>query len=201
MTTFIPSLTLPAAIFANPATSILLPVLAGGAIGFLTSPKETQDKYLALKQPPYRPPPYVFGPAWTALYGLMGYAAYRAYSTGTHPLASAEKLVLTKQGATLYTIQLGLNLIWMPLFFGLKRPIEATVDIVALAGTTGYLTYIWGQVDPVAGWCLAPYCAWLGFATYLSAGVGYLNNWNIADKEVDASPLGKNTKYVDEKEE
>lgn len=60
----------------------------------------------------------------------------------------------------------------MPLFFRLKRPIEATADIVALTGVTGYLTYIWSKVDPVAAWGLAPYLAWLGFATYLSAGTG-----------------------------
>ena len=125
------------------------------------SAKESQKTYMALKQPPYRPPPSVFGPTWTLLYGLMGYAAYRAYNTGMNSLASTEKHLLTKQGATLYTIQLGLNLIWMPLFFVAKRPIEATVDIVALTGVTGYLTYIWGQVDPVAGWALAPYLGWL----------------------------------------
>ncbi|KAL8795525.1 MAG: hypothetical protein Q9195_001946 [Heterodermia aff. obscurata] len=103
------------------------------------------------------------------------------------------------QGATLYTIQLGLNLIWMPLFFGLKRPIEATVDIVALTGVTGYLTYIWSQVDPVAAWGIAPYLSWLGFATYLSAGTGYLNDWSMADKEVEKSPAAKgSSKYVNE---
>ncbi|KAF4631849.1 hypothetical protein G7Y89_g6279 [Cudoniella acicularis] len=194
MTTFIPSLTLPAAVFAHPAASILLPIALG------TAPKKPKKTYLALKQPPYRPPPQVFGPAWTVLYGLMGYSAYRAYSTGMSPLASAEHQLLTKHGATLYTIQLGLNLVWMPLFFWAKRPIEATVDIVTLTGTVGYLTYTWGQVDAIAGWALAPYLGWLGFATYLSAGVGYLNDWNLADKEVPASPTNKNTKYVDEKE-
>ena len=56
----------------------------------------------------------------------------------------------------------------MPLFFSFKRPIEATADIVALVGINGYLAYIWGQVDEVAGWALAPYIGWLGFATYLS---------------------------------
>ncbi|KUJ11284.1 uncharacterized protein LY89DRAFT_689169 [Mollisia scopiformis] len=130
---------------------------------------------------------------------IVGYSAYRAYSTGTSPLSSASKLLLTKQGATLYTIQLGLNLIWMPLFFVAKRPIEATVDIVALTGVTGYLAYVWGQVDEGAAWALVPYLGWLGFATYLSAGVGYLNDWNLKDKEVDASPAGKDTRYVDEK--
>lgn len=95
MTTFIPSLTLPAALFANPAASILFPIALGTAVGFsvrrmfapaiptnYTLPlpnhlqrhssgtnsqtaRETQKTYLALKQPPYRPPPYVFGPAWS----------------------------------------------------------------------------------------------------------------------------------------
>jgi len=201
MTTFIPSLTLPAVLFANPAAAILFPVALGTAVGFAVSPKQTQKTYMALKQPPYRPPPKVFGPAWTLLYGLMGYSAYRAYSTGMATTSSLESHLLTKQGATLYTIQLGLNLVWMPLFFWAKRPIEATVDIVLLTGVTGYLTYIWGKVDTVSALALAPYLAWLGFATYLSAGVGYLNDWDTASKEVDFPPSSKlsDTKFVDEK--
>ncbi|KAI4259699.1 MAG: hypothetical protein LQ352_000632 [Teloschistes flavicans] len=182
MTTYIPSLTLPSSIFANPAASILLPVGLGLGVGYSVSPKSTQKTYLALHQPPYRPPPQVFGPTWTSLYALMGYAAYRAWTTGSTSI-NPQTVQLTKQGATLFTVQLGLNLIWMPLFFGLKRPIEATVDIVALTGVTGYLTYIWSQVDTVAAWSLAPYLGWLSFATYLSAGTGYLNGWNFADKE------------------
>ncbi|KAI9722716.1 MAG: hypothetical protein M1812_001647 [Candelaria pacifica] len=132
----------------------------------------------------------------------MGYSAYRAWTTGINSF-NPQTVELTKQGATLYTIQLALNLIWMPLFFKLKRPIEATVDIIALTGVTGYLAYIWGQVDEVAGWALVPYLGWLGFATYLSASVGYLNNWDLAEKERDMPPTkkGKTTKYVDEKAE
>jgi len=87
----------------------------------------------------------------------------------------------------------------MPLFFGFKRPIEAIVDIVALTGVTGYLTYIWGQVDEVAGYVLIPYLAWLSFATYLSAGAGYLNNWDFRSKEVPKGAKRDDTKYVDEK--
>ena len=87
----------------------------------------------------------------------------------------------------------------MPLFFGLKRPIAATVDVVALTGTVGYLTYIWGQVDEVAGYALAPYLGWLCFATYLSVGVGYLNDWDLSGKERPKSEKGTDTKYVDEK--
>ncbi|MCJ1388093.1 hypothetical protein MMC18_000937 [Xylographa bjoerkii] len=199
MTSYIPSITLPSQVFAQPAASILLPIALGTGVGYATRPVDTRDTYLALKQPPYRPPPYVFGPAWTVLYGLMGYSAYRAWTTGMASF-NPETRELTKQGATLYTIQLALNLMWMPLFFGLKRPIEATVDIIALTGLTGYLTYIWGQVDVVAGWALVPYMGWLGFATYLTIGVGYLNDWNLADKERERPPTST-TKYIDEESE
>lgn len=89
----------------------------------------------------------------------------------------------------------------MPLFFRFQRPIEATVDIVALTGLTGYLTYVWGQVDEVAGYCLVPYLGWLSFATYLSAGCGYLNNWDFSGKEKPKSAKAGSTKYVDEKAE
>ena len=92
-----------------------------------------------------------------------------------------------KHGATLYTIQLALNMIWMPLFFGMRRPVEATVDIVALLGVNGYLAWLWGtQVDKMSGWLLVPYLGWLSFATYLSAGTGYLNNWDLRTAEEKA---------------
>lgn len=108
MTSYIPSLTLPAQLFAEPALSILLPIALGSGIGYavsrmLTPPlqtaciptngtchhpagQKTQKQYLALKQPPYRPSPKVFGPVWTTLYGLMGYSAYRAWTIGTASL-------------------------------------------------------------------------------------------------------------------
>jgi benzodiazapine receptor len=105
-----------------------------------------------------------------------------------------------QHGATLYSISLALNFLWMPLFFKLHRPIEASVDIVALTGITGYLTYIWGQVDERAGWALAPYLGWLGFASYLSIGTGHLNNWDFSDKgEPKPSAGGDSSKYVNEK--
>ncbi|ELQ32949.1 translocator protein [Pyricularia oryzae Y34] len=210
MTTYIPQITLPYSVFTSPAASILLPVGLGSLVGWSTarkppSPilssillllcasqltwtyhkaaKKTKAKYAALKQPPYSPPAWVFGPAWTVLYGLMGYAAYRAVDTGMSPLSSVIHQRMTKHGATLYSIQLGLNLVWMPLFFGLKRPVEASVDILALVGINSYLTYLWGSVDRVAGLCLAPYVAWLSYASYLCIGAGYLNGWDIKDKE------------------
>jgi benzodiazapine receptor len=179
MTTYIPSITIPTSVFQSPAASILLPVTLGLAVGYGTGRSQTQSTYLSLRQPPLRPPPWVFGPVWTVLYGVMGYTAYRATTTGLSLLASPEQAALAKQGMTLYTVQLVMNLIWMPLFFGANRPVEATIDIAALLGLNAYLTYVWSSVDEVSAWCQVPYLAWLSFATYLSASVGYLNNWDL----------------------
>lgn len=132
----------------------------------------------------------------------MGYAAYRAWTVGMTSF-DMNKTALAKQGATLYTIQLALNLVWMPLFFKYKKPVAASVDIVVLTGVAGYLTYIWSQVDDVAGYFMLPYMGWLTFATCLCIGAGYLNDWDFASKERPLPPSAKSqsTKYVDEKAE
>lgn len=206
---YIPSLTLPSFIFRSPALSILLPVTLGVGQGLLSQPggakpkntsappnpqrrtyypskDDVELKYEAMKQPPLRPPPWVFGPVWTILYILMGYGAHTAWMNG---MASMNPRVVedTRRGATLYTIQLVLNQLFMPLFFGLGRPVEALVDIVALTGSVAYLTYIWKKVDSVAAWCLVPYVAWLSFATYLTAGTGYLNGWSFKKRDEEAA--------------
>ena len=67
----------------------------------------------------------------------------------------------------------------MPLFFGLDSPALALADLLALDVSVGLLVRNWFEIDSVAGWCMVPYCLWLGFATYLNTGVGLLNNWTI----------------------
>ncbi|KAK5990851.1 Translocatorhomolog-like protein [Cladobotryum mycophilum] len=177
MTTYMPAITIPSTIFQNPASSILLPVALGTIVGFSTRPSKAQKTYLDIRQPPLRPPPWLFGPS----YGICCLPSVKRRSL---PLASPATVQTTKHSLTLYSIQLGLNLAWMPLFFVAKRPIEATVDIVSLLGLNGYITYLWSSVDEVAGWCQAPYLTWLSFATYLCIGAGYLNDWNLENKEI-----------------
>ncbi|TLD24416.1 TspO/MBR-related protein [Venturia nashicola] len=180
MTSHIASLTLPSFIFANPAVAILTPLALGNAIGFITRPDKTKRKYKELKQPPLNPPAWIFAPVWTALYAGMGYASYRAWTAGMNSSFDPQAVANTKHGATLYTIQLGLNIIWTPLFFVLQRPKEAVADIVTLVGTTSYLIYVWSKVDTTASWLMVPYLGWLSFATYLTIGCGILNDWDFS---------------------
>lgn len=104
----------------------------------------------------------------------MGYAAY-------HATTSTELLVYTDpdRAKTLYTSQLVLNWLWMPLFFSLRRPDLALVDVLLLGANVAGLMRDWWTTDRAAFWMIVPYAGWLGFATYLNAGVGYLNNWRI----------------------
>lgn len=203
---YIPYLTLPASIFNSPAISILLPVTLGLGQGLLSQPGKStpktpsdppdprrrtfndtvQQKYSVLKQPPLRPPPWIFAPVWTVLFASMGYASHIAWRNG---MASLNPRIVedTRRGATLYTVQLVLNQLFMPLFFGWGRPVEALVDIVVLTGTVGWLTRVWSGVDSTAERLMWPYLAWLGFATYLTAGTGYLNGWSFKN----VLPLGE----------
>jgi benzodiazapine receptor len=112
----------------------------------------------------------------------MGYASHHATTTASQSYSLAVHDA-NSTAQTLYTTQLALNFVWMPLFFRLGRPALALGDLALLAGNVGALMVNWWSADRTAFWCLAPYAAWLGYAAYLNAGVGVLNGWALPTKE------------------
>lgn len=106
---------------------------------------------------------------------MMGYAAHHITLAATDPHDLANSQIL-------YTSQLVLNYLWMPLFFGLRRPALALADIVLLGGNVAALMTLWWKVDRLAFWLMVPYAGWLGFATYLNASLGFLNGWDVGGK-------------------
>jgi translocator protein len=121
--------------------------------------------YEGLEKPPLNPPGWVFGPVWSVLYLAMavaGWLVWRARPASTTPL-------------TLWGSQLILNAAWSMLFFGLHRPYFALFDIVLLFALLIGTTVSFFQARILAGALLLPYVAWVGFATYLNAGLWYLN--------------------------
>jgi translocator protein len=119
--------------------------------------------YDLLVKPALNPPSWVFGPAWTVLYVLMAVAAL---------------LVWKKKkwnALAVFGIQLGLNLIWTPLFFGLHSPGWAFVDIVLLWAAIVWTIVAFSKVSKTAAWLLAPYILWVSFAAYLNLSVWMLN--------------------------
>jgi benzodiazapine receptor len=118
--------------------------------------------YEALRKPPGTPPNWVFGPVWTVLIAVAGWRVWRA-----QPGPSA--------AIVLWGAQLVLNAAWSWLFFGLERPDLALFDIVALLGLLVFTTAAFLHVDRTAGLLFVPYVAWVGYATYLNAGVWWLD--------------------------
>ncbi|MBW0535855.1 hypothetical protein O181_075570 [Austropuccinia psidii MF-1] len=157
----------------HPSASVLVPVALGTFFGLVTR-TSVETWYPSLKKPKFNPPRWIFPVAWTYLYGSMGYAAHllaeTMENTPFYTVADQANLALV-----LYYAQLGLNFIWTPLFFGLKKPGLALIDILALTGTVFYMTDITRRIQSKATYFFLPYCAWLTYATYLNSSIWYLN--------------------------
>lgn len=114
----------------------------------------------ALAKPALYPPPATFGIVWTILYVLMGISL---------------ALVFTARGASLrgaaiamFVVQLALNLCWSPLFFAMHRIAAAFYLLLALDVAVLLTIVLFWRVRPLAGLLLAPYLAWVLFASVLN---------------------------------
>ncbi len=144
----------------------LVASLGVSAIGGRITAASVGDWYQALIKPPFNPPDWAFPPVWTALYILMGLAAWRIWDR--NPIGIRRALAV-------YAAQLSLNLGWTILFFGLQRPNWALIEIVPLLGFILWTVALFRPLDRVAAWLLAPYALWVAFAVYLNAGIVALN--------------------------
>lgn len=135
------------------------------ATGAMFSPGEW---YQALKKPGWTPPNWLFPVAWTTLYLCMSLAAERvARAAGVNPAVG--------MALALYTLQMGLNCLWTPVFFGLKRMRAGLLVLVLLwLAVAATLVSFW-SVDWVAGLLFLPYLTWVTIAGALNYSVMTLN--------------------------
>jgi len=123
--------------------------------------------YMQLVRPEWAPPPDVFGPVWTALYALMGVAAWLVWRIGGYRAA--------RTALALFLVQLVINALWSWLFFGLRLGAPAFVDILLLwVLVTATLITFW-RARPLAGALLMPYLTWVSFASVLNYAIWQLN--------------------------
>lgn len=125
------------------------------------------DWYASLRKPSFNPPSWVFGPVWTALYAAMAVAAWLVWRRAGFDGASA--------ALTLFFVQLALNFAWSGLFFALRSPGLALLDIAALWIAILATTVLFFRHDAWAGALLTPYLAWVSFAAVLNAAIWRLN--------------------------
>jgi benzodiazapine receptor len=140
-------------------------VTAVAVVGGLAT-DTSSDWYENLNRPSWQPPGAVFGPVWTVLYVLIAIAATLSFRDVGGP---RRRIVLG-----LFAANLALDLAWTWIFFQGHAPTAAGVEILVLLATTvGLIRLVWPH-NRAAAVMLAPYAAWVTFATALT--------WTIAAK-------------------
>ena len=140
---------------------------AAAGIGWLATRAGAESWYPTLRKPEWTPPSSVFGPVWTLLYILMAVATWRAWGKGA--TAAARRTV------SLYSAQLTLNALWSILFFGLRQPGAALVEILVLWAVLVLILVRYWKLDRLAAWLWMPYVAWVTFAASLNGAIWSLN--------------------------
>ena len=145
---------------------IALATFATAAIGAYAS-IDAKDFYAALNQPRWAPPPTVFGPVWSALYLAMCIAAWLVVRRLGLPAA--------RLAMGLYAAQLVLNALWTWLFFRWHLGALALAEVLLLLALVVVTAGTFWRARALAGWLMAPYIAWVGFASALTFAMWRLN--------------------------
>lgn len=147
----------------------IISVVGSELVGFLGSfftMSGTTSWYDALVKPPLNPPTWIFAPVWIALYFIMGISLGMVWSSNSG---------YKKKAIILFVVQLALNAIWTPVFFGVHMIGNSLAIIVLLWAAIVMTIFIFSKVSRVAAWLLAPYVVWVSFAAYLNVAFWVLN--------------------------
>lgn len=150
-----------------------LVVAVGGCLGVgvvagAVTANDVQTWYPALSKPAFTPPSWVFAPVWTILYVLMGVALWLLWRSV--PPGGTRTWLLT-----LFAVQLGLNAFWSVIFFTLRSPALAFIEICFLWLTVAWLIGAAWSTHRRAALLLLPYLGWVTFAMGLNGAIVRLN--------------------------
>lgn len=140
--------------------------LGAGILGSFFTVSSIPTWYATLNKPSFSPPNWIFGPVWTALYILMGISLY---------LVLVSKSKVKQKGINSFFIQLGLNAIWSIIFFGMRNPTLALVDIAALWIAIVLTIRAFYKINKLSANLLYPYLVWVSFASILNLMIVLLN--------------------------
>lgn len=143
-----------------------LVALAVAAVGGLSASSAATD-YAALNRPAWAPPPAVFGPVWAVLYTAIAVSGWLVWRRSGFAGA--------RTALTVYGVQLVLNALWTPLFFGADLFGIAFAEIVALGSAIVATIVLFARHSRPAAALLVPYLAWVGFAATLNFAIWQLN--------------------------
>jgi tryptophan-rich sensory protein len=155
----------------KPWFRLLVAVLVSEGAGFIgavfTAPA-IPGWYAGLVKPALNPPSWVFAPVWTTLYALMGVALFMVWREGMEKKEA-------RRAVRLFALQLILNALWSPIFFGMHDLSLAFADLVLMWFAIAATIFAFSKVSRGAAWLLAPYLIWVTFAGYLNLSLLILN--------------------------
>lgn len=158
-----------------------------GIIGSVFTSPAISGWYAGLAKPAINPPAWMFGPVWTTLFALMGIAAFliwREYdkltlsevegSEDQGPVIRRKRQI--KIALSIFLVQLVLNTLWSIIFFGLRNPGAAFVEIIFFWLAIVATIIAFAKISRPAAWLLVPYILWVSFAGWLNYSVWQLNS-------------------------
>lgn len=124
--------------------------------------------YQNLQKPSLQPPDWLFGPVWTVIFALAALSAATAWRDA--PRREDREWLIG-----LFALNGFLNILWSLLFFRMQRPDWALIEVFVLWLSVLLLMIVLGRYSRIAALLLAPYLAWVSFATLLNWQVVELN--------------------------
>ncbi len=140
--------------------------LSAGFIGSVFTAPSIPTWYASLNKPFFSPPNWLFAPVWTLLYVLMGISLFLVLSRGIRK---------NEFPLSVFSVQLFLNALWSFLFFGLRSPPFAFLEIIVLWLAIAATIFLFHRISKTAALLLLPYIAWVSFAAFLNFYVMLLN--------------------------
>jgi tryptophan-rich sensory protein len=150
----------------TPVATAAVAAFTVGALGKLAT--DLGPWYYALRMPPWKPPDWLFGPAWTVIYALSALAAVSAWWRVRTDAGRFRVL-------TLFAVNATLGIAWSVLFFSLRHPDWALFEVPFLWASIVALIVGLFPISRPASWLLAPYLIWVSFAAVLNLAVVRLN--------------------------
>jgi benzodiazapine receptor len=141
---------------------------AAGIVGGIFTAQSVKTWYVTLEKPFFNPPSWLFGPAWTLLYLMMGISLYLVWTAKAK--AGSKRLAVAA-----FAVQLALNALWSFIFFGMKAPLAAFIELAVLWVFILLTMIAFKPISRTAAWLLLPYILWVSFAGVLNLSVHLLN--------------------------
>ncbi|MHB8841850.1 MAG: TspO/MBR family protein [Candidatus Aquicultor sp.] len=155
---------------------------AVGNIGTIFTVPAVRNWYPKLKKPSFNPPNWIFGLAWGILFTIMGISLFLVWRKKEERLSEIPNF---KPAVTVFGTQLGLNALWSYMFFGLKNPLLALIDIGFLWVAIVATITLFLPISLAAGLLLIPYILWVSFAAVLNYSI-----WRLNPPHPNSVPLG-----------